>query len=64
MTLYAINNPTTEQPTQEAQDTPQDGDSTEDSAKAHHTDEGPQNAPQAVRDDATQGAGTPRTTAA
>lgn len=50
--------------TQEAQDAPQDGDSTEDSAQPIPTDEAPQDAPQAVRDNATQGAGTPRTTAA
>ena len=32
MTLYAINNPTTAQPTQGTQEAPQAGDSTEDSA--------------------------------
>ena len=65
--VNAIDNPPTEQaaaPTQEAQEAPQDGDSTEGSAQPIPTDEAPQDAPQAVRDDATQGAGTPRTTAA
>ena len=66
--VTAINNPPTEQaaaPTQEAQDAPQDGDSTEGDTQEAQTDEAPQDAPQAVRDDATtQGAGTPRTTAA
>lgn len=57
--VNAIDNPPTEQaaaPTQEAQEAPQDGDSTEDSAQPIPTDEAPH--------DATQGVGTPRTTAA
>jgi len=53
-----------QEPTQEPQEAHQDGDSTEDSAQAHPTDEAQQDAPKTVIDDATQGAGTPRTTAA